>query len=74
MILDNQTAEEQGQDCDTYLADLDMIENLEDAKDYGPQYDQLGDGDHCEGNGFRQLYNESHVYAINGNVKGNIGR
>ena len=51
-----------------------MIENLEEAKDVGPQYEQLADREHDEGNGFRQLYNESHAYAINGNKKGNIGR
>ena len=77
VILDNQTAEEQGQQCDTYLADLDMIENLEEAKDgqYGPQFGQLGDDDdQWNGKDFRQLYDESHGYAINGNLKGNIGR
>lgn len=50
---------------------------MEEAKDqqYGPQFGQLGDNDNqWHGNDFRQLYNESHVYAINGNLKGNIGR
>lgn len=55
-----------------------MIENLEEFKNYqyDPQYNQLDDVENQwrPTKSFRQLYRESNLYAINGNLKGNIGR
>lgn len=81
--MDSSAADEQGKKFgDTYLADLDMIENLDDAKreQYDlPQFDlNIGEDDNIDQlsdqHSLRTLYGETAPYAINGHLKGNIGR
>lgn len=79
VVLDDKTADEQGVKFgDTYLADLDLIENLEDAKNENrgllPFNLDENESDNGELNNLRPFYGEQTPYAINGAIKGNIGR
>lgn len=78
VILDDKTADREGVIFgDTYLADLDLIENLEDHKNNSDIFPFNLDETQGSSNPtpqLRVLYQENSPYAINGERKGNIGR
>ena len=79
MVLDDLTANQEGmQFSDTYLADLDLVEHLEQAKLYD-NHNQINlerdhGGERSEADRFRLLHGDSELYAINAGLKGNVGR